>query len=145
MNVWKYLCGNHDYAKSKKEADFVLKKVRRPKIIFWRSDSDESNFAETVLNVIKCLKITYNKTTAHLPGADELIVIRLCLTWSKWAFQLHWVWRSVFSYSSIPLSVQSQFLRWLVQLLQLRLHDCTWARQTFPKNTTKNNNHNPFT
>ena len=36
-NVWKYLCGNHDYAKSEKEADFVLKKVRRPKIIFWRS------------------------------------------------------------------------------------------------------------
>ena len=35
----KYLCGNHDYAKSKKEADFVLKKVRRLKIIFWRSGS----------------------------------------------------------------------------------------------------------
>ena len=27
-NVWKYLCGNHDYAKSKKEADFVLKKSK---------------------------------------------------------------------------------------------------------------------
>ena len=25
-NVWKYLWGNHDYAKSEKEADFVLKK-----------------------------------------------------------------------------------------------------------------------
>ena len=29
--AWKYLCGNHDYAKSKKQADFVLKKVKRPK------------------------------------------------------------------------------------------------------------------
>ena len=35
--VWKYLCGNHDYAKSKKEANFVLKQVRRPKIFFWCS------------------------------------------------------------------------------------------------------------
>ena len=33
-NVWKYLWKNHDYAKSKKEADFLLKKVRRPKIFF---------------------------------------------------------------------------------------------------------------
>ena len=30
--VWKYLYGNHDYPKSKKEADFVLKQVRRQKI-----------------------------------------------------------------------------------------------------------------
>ena len=36
-NAWNYLCGNHDCPKSKKEADFVLKKVRRPKMIFWRS------------------------------------------------------------------------------------------------------------
>ena len=27
-NVWKYLCGNHDYAKSKKEADFVLNEAK---------------------------------------------------------------------------------------------------------------------
>ena len=43
-NVWKYLCGNHDYAKSQKEADFVLKKVRRPKIFFWRSAYESANF-----------------------------------------------------------------------------------------------------
>ena len=37
QHVWEYLCGNHYYAKSKKEADFVWKKVRRPKIFFWCS------------------------------------------------------------------------------------------------------------
>ena len=27
-NVWKYLCGNHDYTQSKKEADSILKKKK---------------------------------------------------------------------------------------------------------------------
>ena len=37
MSFMKDLYGNHDYAKSKKEADFVLKQARRPKIFFERS------------------------------------------------------------------------------------------------------------
>ena len=53
-NVWKYLCGNHDYAKSKKEADFVLKKVRRPKILFWRSVINSELLSHIDIITINC-------------------------------------------------------------------------------------------
>ena len=42
--VWKYLYGNHDYVKSKNEADFVFKQVRRPKIFFARSGPMSEEF-----------------------------------------------------------------------------------------------------
>ena len=111
-NTWKCLCGNHDYAKSEKEANFVLKKVRRPKIIFWRSGSETSP-----INKLKCHSAHYyiiiiRHLSACIVAAEALMLnhqavssqntdlipillinpLRANFLWGKINIYLHFVW-----------------------------------------------------